>query len=238
MTSQPSRQPDLGAAVADEITREVAARLDRPRTPLAVLQLAEKAVSLASHRAADSPLKPQQACRAGCAWCCHMAVSVTPLEALWIAERLRATRTASELSALSARVRETARKVSHLTIEQRAKVRVACALLDRDGVCGIHPFRPVGCRGWTSLDASACERAFESDQPGHSEAMDGVAWLVANAVTEGLQKGARAFGLDSGHYELHAAVVRAIDLPDAVVRWAAGEAVFASCPRVGSDRLS
>ncbi|MEP0845339.1 MAG: hypothetical protein HRF50_00800 [Phycisphaerae bacterium] len=227
----------LAQRVSARIATESANRLRSHPTALAVISLAADVVESASSLAAGSPDRPRQACRVGCSWCCHMAVSVTAPEALLIVDRLRETLPPEGFAEAVDRIRETSKQVSHLTLERRAAARVPCALLGRAGECTVHWFRPIGCRAWTSLSAAACEQAFLRDQPGHASDMDRTAWAVGNAVTEGLERGIRDRGLDAGQFELHSVVLRAIEAPDAALRWARGEPVFEGCARVTSDAL-
>jgi N-acetyl-anhydromuramyl-L-alanine amidase AmpD len=50
-------------------------------------------------------------------------------------------------------------------------------------------------------------------------------WEVAQGVMDGLRRA----GVDSTSYELHSALQRALDTPDAARRWVQGEDVFAGC---------
>ncbi len=234
--SMPGVQQIAGRVAAEQRAAMVAG-LAHGRTPLHVLNVAVGAAARASAAGDASPDCERRACRAGCPACCHMAVSVTAIEALWIADQLAGKAGYSGVNGLRERLAATSARVSHLTIEERAAARVPCALLGPAGECTIHEFRPLGCRGWTSFSRAACERALAAAEPGPSEALDAVALAVASATTEGLEQGARELGLDAGSYELHAAVLRALDTPDAAERWARGEDVFAGCPRVTSERL-
>jgi len=220
----------LAAALADEFAAAAA-------HPLPVPALAERAAGAVEEWSDRAPDKARRACRAGCAHCCYMAVSVTALEALWLADRLRATYAPEELAARIERIAATSARVSALTIEARAAARVPCALLGPDGSCTVHPFRPLGCRGWTSFSAERCAAALAAGEPGHSGPCDRVALAAAGSVTEGLQRAFRAAGVDAGHYEFHAALLRALTDPAAAAKWRRGQPVFADLPRVVSERL-
>ncbi len=222
--------PALATALADEFAALAA-------QPLPVLTLAERAAAAVDSWSDHAPDRTRRACRPGCYHCCYLAVSVTALEALWLAARLRATWPPAELAALIDRIAGTAARVSALTIEARAAARVPCALLSPDGRCTVHPFRPLGCRGWTSFSAELCAAALAAGEPGHSGPCDRVALAVAGGVTEGLQRGFRSAGLEAGHYELHAALMRALTHPHTAEQWRRGGSVFGDLPRVASERL-
>ncbi|MEW6253715.1 MAG: YkgJ family cysteine cluster protein [Planctomycetota bacterium] len=233
--------PELAARLVAEQRAAARDSLLRGRTALHVLQAAADACARASAAGDASPDRPRRACDPGCAACCHMAVSVTALEALYIAARLQGSTDqaprAAECANLRERIAITSRRVSHLTLEARAAARVPCALLSERGECTIYQFRPLGCRGWTSFSRQACEAALADAQPSHGGPVDRVALAGACAVTEGLEQAGRDLGLAVGSFELHAAVLRGLDTPDAAARWLRGEDVFAGCPRVTSDRL-
>lgn len=90
----------------------------------------------AFHRAVEAareaPGKSTWACRAGCAFCCYLPVTVTPAEAEAIAPRVR------DWSA----------------VEAFAGGR--CALLSDDDRCTVYDVRPLKCRAHTSVSADDC----------------------------------------------------------------------------------
>ncbi|MCG3128192.1 MAG: hypothetical protein CHACPFDD_03068 [Phycisphaerae bacterium] len=206
-------------------------------TRLRVLETVASANACFERIAATSPDRERRACRAGCSSCCHMSVSMLPIEAIYISVRLRDHLTPAEYSAAYARIAATERRVSHLTIEERALARVPCALLDEQGACSIHPFRPLGCRGWTSFSKADCDAALTTSESGHSGPQDRIAFWAAGCSTEGLERGLRRAGLHAQQLEFHSALRRALDHPDAAERYARGEPLFQSCARVRSDRL-
>ncbi|MDX2200198.1 MAG: YkgJ family cysteine cluster protein [Phycisphaerae bacterium] len=218
-----------------EVTRR--ALSTRPRG-LPVLQIAPDAAQRADAAIDASPDRARQACRAGCSACCHLAVAITIPEAIWIATRLRSERTPQHFDGAVARIADHARRVGALTIEARARARVPCALLGDDGACTIHPFRPLGCRGYTSFSKELCDAALAADEPGHDGPLDATAWAAAGAIGDGLKAALREADLDDQHYEFHSALLRAIETPDAEARWSRGEDVFSDLPRVVSERLA
>jgi hypothetical protein len=165
-------------------------------------------------------------------------VSITPAEAVWIASELRARHLPGEFAALCERVAQRSADVSSLTIEQRAHARQPCALLGDAGECTIHPFRPLGCRGWTAFEKTDCDAALRDAHPGHSGPMDRALWAAAGSVSEGLQAGLRDAAIDGGHYELHSALLAALLDDEAPQRWSRGEPIFSECARVRSDRTA
>jgi len=228
----------VGGRVADAVAAlTVDALRAAPARALPVVDLARATAAEVERVSAGSPDVARRACRAGCDACCRLAVSITAPEAIWIAHELRVRSTVPKLADIRARVARTSARVSHLTIEQRAGVRVACALLAPDGACSIHAFRPLGCRGWTSFSREACDAALAENRPGHDGPMDRIGLAAASAGTEGLLRGIAATGRAGETYEFHAALLRVLDDPDGAARWPGSPDVLAGCPRVRSDRL-
>jgi len=87
----------------------------------------------AARRAADLQ------CRAGCASCCHVWLTVSPVEAQAVRGALAAL-AAEERSAISARGRR------ELEREARHEGEPRCAMLDDDGRCAVYAQRPLVCR--------------------------------------------------------------------------------------------
>jgi hypothetical protein len=78
-------------------------------------------------------------CRRGCAFCCHVDVDVTPLEAIRLWRRTAAT-----------------------AIAESAARRPPCPMLV-DGACSQYEARPYSCRATFSPDAKQCEEGYVSD---------------------------------------------------------------------------
>ncbi len=199
--------------------------------PLAVVTLAESAEACVSAIAAQSAQRSPVACRPGCGACCRLAVAVTAPEAVRLAQNLRTRLSPEQLDATLDRIRTTAATISHLSIEDRALARVPCALLGPDDNCTVYDARPIGCRGWTSFSRGACEQALADAEPGHSGPMDAEVWTAATAAAFGIQTAARALRLDAGQYELHSAVLWALEVPGADAAWLRGAPLAERCAR-------
>src|SRR5262249_55608911 len=129
------------------------------RTPLTVIEVAERASALAenaveSFKASHPP--PALACREGCDWCCHLNVAVTAAEVFRIADHLRRTLSPQDMDATRERLARLDDPRRRLPAHQRAGARLPCALLV-DHRCLAYPVRPLTCRGFNSGDAHQCE---------------------------------------------------------------------------------
>ncbi|MGE3541082.1 MAG: YkgJ family cysteine cluster protein [Candidatus Tectimicrobiota bacterium] len=175
------------------------------------------------------PARAPLACASGCAFCCYHPVDMTPPEAFAISQYLQASLPADTRAALSRRIATQADRLRGLSYEAHAQARLPCALLV-DGQCSVYPCRPFACRAWNSTSAVVCETIFRHGSPvTHLPALDmptyEAVWQVGYGVTDGLQREGR----DGTAYELHSLLQCVLTTPEALQRWAQGEAVFAGC---------
>lgn len=148
------------------------------------------------------------ACRRGCAFCCHVDVDVTPLEAIRLAHR--APSAGSAAAGLSAH-------------------RAPCPLL-ADGACTQYEARPYACRAVFSPDAKACEDGFASDSAVLVPSLDWPRALASCYIT-GEIAALDDLDLASHMVELRRALALMSTDADAALRWLNGADIF---PRRGA----
>jgi Fe-S-cluster containining protein len=165
-------------------------------------------------------------CSAGCAYCCHLKVTASPVEVLALADHLRRSLLPERLRALRRKLDETDRKTHGRTTGERASARVPCPLLDDAGLCSGYEARPLRCRGANSSDRRACESAFTEPERDLSIPLYVPQMALADAVSTGLATGAYTTGLDGSLLELVAGLRAALEHPDATARWLRGEPVL------------
>jgi hypothetical protein len=174
---------------------------------------------LAEEDARGSTARPV-ACRAGCPYCCVLNVTVLLPEAAVIATRL--TSEASRLPLL-ARLDHQRKKVRWMEDGERVRRQVACPFLEA-GNCAIHPFRPLLCRGVTSLDSNLCRAALdptELDVP-WAVPMDMARKMIMDEAYCALARAAAACGMDARGVELAAGVWGFLEHPELGERLLAG----------------
>lgn len=176
-------------------------------------------------------------CAAGCDTCCHIHVVFASVpEVLRLARHLRETRTPEDLTRVVDAVTLRARSFAPMSIEQRARAKEPCALL-QDGACSVHPARPLNCRGFNSCDVAKCKTAFERADPTLPLPVELTQFATCRNVWLGHMTGTYAAGLDPGPYELMNALAITLTVPDVEARWLRGERVFdAAETRVGRER--
>jgi hypothetical protein len=198
---------------------------------VAVAKIAQRSLKALGE---STPERTSWACRSGCSFCCHNAVSVSAPEAFRLAEAFRRLPD-EERAALERDVRSRAADVAGLTLDEQAAKRTPCGLLGADGACRRYAERPLPCIGLASFDRAACERAFRRPEGEGEIPVDRVLLSVSGAHNVALRVACRDLGLAPARYELHDALVLALDDPDAERRWLAGEDPFAGCR---ADRTS
>lgn len=217
-------------AVVDAVQRTTVEALAASRTAEAAIALAVDATSWAEEatRAVKERIPPsrEQACAAGCAYCCHVKVLVTAPEALAVAALLRDKLSPAELDRVRARVVATNRKTRGMSTELRARAKIPCPLLE-DSRCLAYEARPVACWGANSFDAAACAQGFEHPEQDVGIPIYKPQGQIADAVRSGLANGLGESGLDAQLLELDAALAIALGQPAAGREWARGRPTFA-----------
>jgi Fe-S-cluster containining protein len=151
-----------GAAtrVRDEVAALAAAALPSARGEADVAALLARVEDVVGRALAARPAgAPRPACARGCATCCTVNVATLALEGIAAAHLLRQRLGAAAAAALAPGLHAFHGRIRWLEDRERILDRLACPLLADDGACGIHPARPLVCRGLTSLDAGECRAA-------------------------------------------------------------------------------
>ena len=212
--------------LTQQATQEV---LRAERSAETVFRILDQAVQQTSHIGKQATSSSRLACAEGCCFCCYQPVDITPPEALAMAAYLRSQLVEKDFDTLRTRLTVTASSLRDLSYEAHAQAKVPCALLV-DGTCSVYPSRPFACRAWNSTSVARCQEIFDHGDPItmippiDMEVYEPI-WDVAQGVVDGLKQ-AR---LDSRPYELHSALQRVLNIPDAAARWVQGEDVFAGC---------
>jgi hypothetical protein len=107
----------------------------------------------------------------------------------------------------------------------RAAARLPCPLLVGHR-CAAYAVRPLTCRGFNSRDARRCELSL--DPRNHVSVPAYAPQLrLTTFVLDGMRAGLVGPGLNGDLLELSGALRIALEVPDALERWLAGEPVFA-----------
>jgi Fe-S-cluster containining protein len=166
------------------------------------------------------------ACARGCNFCCHQRVEIRPYEAFVLAEFIDRTMTEAAQGAVRARLAANRARIAPLTAGAHTAAGLGCALL-QDGVCSVYEARPAACRKYYSLSVDTCREAYlHPTLPLTGPLEDDNLRLAGNAVALGFARGVEESGRDANRYELHAAVLEALDNPKAAKRYRDGKKAF------------
>jgi Fe-S-cluster containining protein len=207
---------------------------ERGRTPEGLHASVDAAIALSESfsreiMSRNIPDLNRIACAQGCAWCCHYQVGVTAPQALHIAAKLKEGAGSRPFAEQVAALKKLDKRTRGLNAARRLRARIGCAFLDEQNGCTIYAFRPFGCRGANSVDADAC-KAFvmgnATKAQRESNWLHKVAFEAQRDLQDGFHMGSLENGLRDDRLELTAAILVALDTPDAAERWIAGEDIF------------
>ena len=189
-------------------------------------QAFQRAAAVADRAEARAQAAHATACNRGCAWCCHQNVRVSAAEVFRLVRWMRAHFSAAELAAIAARARETAARLAGMPQPERARARIACALLDPvTGACRVHEARPLLCRGQLSVSAQTCQRAVESpDRNRFEPLLDAIHGAGLASMSLELEFAFLGGGAVSG--ELTAMMAVVLSDPAGEAKWSGGENPF------------
>lgn len=127
----------------------------------------------------EAPARVQ--CGAGCHWCCHEPILVSPLDAMGAA--------LADLGhpveyALPTRVRSQLRRIYQ-----------PCPLL-REGQCSVYDARPVICRAFHSTSVEVCRRKFQDQDSNRESPMELGLYGFTGLPQEGMLQALEEVGLD------------------------------------------
>ena len=166
------------------------------------------------------------ACELGCNYCCHQRVEIRPYEAFVLAEHVRTRMTVAEQADVKSRLVANRTRIAPLAPMQHTQAGIACALLV-NGACSVYEARPAACRKYYSLSVDTCRSAFEHPaEPLNGPLEDDTLRIAGNAVALGYAKGIDESGRDADRYELHSALLEALENPKALRRYRDGKKAF------------
>jgi len=171
----------------------------------------------------------QSACSAGCGFCCHTMVSVSPPEAFFIARHVETAFEPEAREALKARVIASAERTKEMDGAQRYVAREACPFLrDEDWLCGLHTARPLVCRAMHSGSLPACKKAYDERDATVPTNTMAIFFENSKAYMSAYTSALRPRGIQIYPVELSGAVSIIWREENAMERWLNGEDLFAS----------
>lgn len=156
------------------------------------------------------------ACAAGCPYCCVLNAAILLPEGMIIAQWMRERLPRSELVALQERLRLHRIWTRYMEDEERILKHMVCPMLDQDGLCMVHPVRPLVCRAVVSLDSDVCREAFAPVVNDEAPLIvtDFLRQAAYDAAFTELARNLRLYGLDDRSIELGVGVLAFLEHPE------------------------
>ena len=155
-------------------------------------------------------------CREGCGHCCCVKVVCSPLEALVVAEHVRATRPNEGRAQLERALGVLLQATRGVRWDERAEL--PCPFL-LDGACEIYEVRPFVCRGYISLNVQDCLAprpnfiSFDEDRQ-----------MLAEVFSHATMLACQVAGLETDMVDFHEALEFFSGGSDPVTAWLEGHA--------------
>lgn len=213
------------------LTKHVAANILVPGNTETALALPARVMALAedviSRLEKDGAPNESVACRAGCAYCCHYQVVMTPPEILLIGAYVKKRFTARKKRELNERIERYAFLREGKTLAETAGVlhETPCFFLENKA-CTVYEVRPLVCRAWHAIDSKACKMNLESatSRPG----VDGYnhRHYVYKIVAAGMEAAIMDMGCQTGTYAIARAMKEYFRHQEPEKAWMRGEPVF------------
>jgi Fe-S-cluster containining protein len=176
---------------------------------------------------AKSPPDEEIACRAGCAYCCHYEVVLSPAEALLIGHRAKHSYSEDDVVKLLERIDRLLNLREGRTVAERAQVlhETPCIFLE-EGMCSVYEVRPLICRALHSLDSRGCREAVGAR---HSKvAFVGYShrYFVFQAVRSAMRQTCVEMGCQTEELTIARALLDYFNHPEPSNAWIQGRKVF------------
>ncbi len=165
------------------------------------------------------------ACRAGCAHCCRIEVSLSSSEALLALRAIQALPEADQ-TRIRARIEALFPLLRGLDADGRRRLNQSCPLLTDTGECAIYAARPLSCRSHISFDVEPCRADVANpDQPVQIPTSRTLT-QHRDAIRPRHRELEQAIGVAAGRYELVQSLRILLTRADAAGRIARGEDVL------------
>lgn len=125
-----------------------------------------------------------------------------------------------------ARLKSNAQSISTLSVDEHIQTSIRCAFLSDEQRCLAYEVRPGACRGHHAMDATACEVTFHDPSSTVQNQMKlslkkcSTGYIMANEAAQG------QVGMDDQKYELHTAVLEALENRASLKRLKSGKLAF------------
>ena len=176
---------------------------------------------------AKAPVEEKIACRAGCAYCCHYEVILSPAEAVLIGHHAKHSFSETEAVRLLERTDRILNLRDGKSVSHRARVlhETPCVFLEDDR-CSVYEVRPLICRALHSLDRQGCKEAVRARRQKVAFVGYSHRYYVFQAVRSALRRTCAEMGCQTREMTIARALVDYFDHPEPSDAWIQGAEVF------------
>lgn len=234
------RGPTTSVTDAEEALVSAGRAFIRRPDGAVALRLVSGAATLLDTRGAATADAANRACGPGCAYCCHLPVTLSLPEALRIVDHLEG-QGAAALAAVRAAVVAADEAAAGEDDEALFLSRRPCAFLGGDLRCTIYAVRPLACRGHAAMDRQACADAHAAPDDAALAgriAVDAELRREKDRIKTTLGLSLRAAGRDVLDYELHSLLRVLLADPRRARAWLSGQVMEQPCRVLGISRAA
>jgi Fe-S-cluster containining protein len=222
--------PNQAAEFAFNITTKTLKRSTDVDSCVALASKVDEQISATFSHATSMGAAPV-ACKAGCSFCCHLRVTITPYEAIALFRYLRTKIPGEQADVIASKVLANAERIGAITEADHRSARIQCAFLV-DGRCSAYSARPAVCAAYHSMDRNECEA--QANEPYDvSNRIPMLTWIqqMHGAMEQGISNALKGLKLNGESTELHTAVAVFLRDPTLIAKWRSGRPL----PKKGSN---
>jgi Fe-S-cluster containining protein len=165
------------------------------------------------------------ACRAGCDYCCHYKIEVTPAEVLTIQQHVVRHFKPEQIQQVMAQARRNVAEAKGLSRQAQTAINQRCAFL-LNQQCSIYEVRPANCRSYHATDVKVCEASFNQPEVILPKIQVEAIEDAGGGLSSGFEQAMGSLGMDSKLYDFSSAFVEAMGSPTLNQRIKSGKKAF------------
>jgi Fe-S-cluster containining protein len=165
------------------------------------------------------------ACKAGCDYCCHYKIEVTPAEVLTIQQHVVRHFKPEQIQQVMAQARRNVAEAKGLSRQAQTGINQRCAFL-LNQQCSIYEVRPSNCRSYHATDVKVCEASFNQPDKIIPKVQVEAIEDAGGGLASGFEQAMGTLGMDSKLYDFSSAFVEAMGSPTLAQRIKSGKKAF------------
>jgi Fe-S-cluster containining protein len=173
------------------------------------------------------------ACKAGCDYCCHYKIEVTPAEVLTIQQHVVRHFKPEQIQQVMAQARRNVAEAKGLSRQAQTGINQRCAFL-LNQQCSIYEVRPSNCRSYHATDVKVCKASFHQPDVILPKIQVEAIEDAGGGLASGFEQAMDSLGMDSKLYDFSSAFVEAMGSPTLAQRIKSGKKAFVKAKLAGA----